>query len=74
MGFLSRTSCLPVRGAAAAAVTTFAELLQNRRGFAEDRAEALRVWLQLQPVGEQLEIFEGTKDEVEAIIEFAHGK
>jgi hypothetical protein len=54
--------------------TTFAEFVVNTRGFAaKDRAEALRIWLEQQVVGEEFGTFDGSKEELEVIAECMQG-
>jgi hypothetical protein len=54
--------------------TTFAEFVVNTRGFAvEDQAEALRVWVQQQRWGGETVSFEGTREEVQVIVDNIDG-
>jgi hypothetical protein len=74
MGSLPTELWLSVRDALIEG-TTFAEFVCNTRGFAaEERAEALRIWLEQQVAGERLASFEGTKEELEIITDYAHGE
>jgi hypothetical protein len=53
--------------------TTFSQFVYNTRCFREDRADALRSWVMLQALGEQLVPFEGTKEELDVVVDYAHG-
>jgi hypothetical protein len=69
-----QTDVFAVRGAPVVA-TMFEEFVCNTSGYeVVDRAEALRLWLQRQQVGQQLARFEGTKEELEVITDYAQGK